>query len=226
MRLSSLTTSILKNFSSINSYLLIEPGQILHTSSAGGVLAHAKVEEEFPTQVVIYDLGNFLSVAGLFHQPNFEFEGDLVRLTGQDGEAEVQYLYAPLSLVHRPLRIPNLPLRVIEFELPEPGWSAILNAASLLNKSEVRIFSDGDRVEMMTYDHKNPRTHTFSMPVDAKPNGLRCDHRLNIGNLKLLKASYRVSVSSRFTMFEHTNAELKYWVACDPSSTFGEADYE
>jgi len=222
MNLSSETFTVLKNFGSINRYLLIEPGRTLQTSMAAGVLARAVVKEYFPSQIIIHDLNQFLSVAGLFREPHFWFDAGFVRITGTDGGAEAFYLYGPRLITHSvPSIPPATPKRVIEFDLPEDKWSEIQKAATVLGKKEVRIVSDGEVVHIQTYDLKNPSANTYIMPVQAQPDGVSCEHTLSLASINLVKGSYRVTVSAHFTTFTNISGyDLKYWVACDHTSTF------
>ena len=222
MKLTPETFTVLKNFGSINSYLAIEPGHTLNTSAAAGVLARATVKEEFPAQIIIYDLNQFLSVAGLFQQPDFAFDAGFVRITGAQTEAEVRYLYGPLLvLTATPSKPPALPRHIIEFDLPEETWLTVQKAAAVLGKKEIRIVSDGEAVYIQTFDHKNPSSHTYLVPLAAEPDGIRCEHILSLAKVTLVQGSYHVAVSARFTMFTHTSGfDLTYWVACDPNSTF------
>ena len=62
MKLSEHTTSVLKNFASINQNLAIKQGKKLSTMSAmKNIIASATVEEQFPKDVAIYDLNEFLA---------------------------------------------------------------------------------------------------------------------------------------------------------------------
>ena len=57
MKLSNHTTSVLKNFATINQNLVIKEGSTLTTMSAmKNIVAKADVEETFPQEVAIYDL--------------------------------------------------------------------------------------------------------------------------------------------------------------------------
>ena len=61
MKLSSYTTSVLKNFATINQNLVIKEGSELLTMSAmKNIVAKADVEETFPKEFAIYDLFKFL----------------------------------------------------------------------------------------------------------------------------------------------------------------------
>jgi hypothetical protein len=171
-------------------------------------------------EVILYDLDNFLSVVGMFSQPVLDFRPRFVRITDEHGEGQVDYIYGSPSAIYKPLKVPPLPQKVIEFDLPEQKWTAIQKAASVLNKPEVLILSDGLAVEISTHDHKYQYTHTFTMPVAADTHGLQCQHILSLALFKLLKGSYRATVTPRFTVFQRVGCDMTYWVACDPASTF------
>ena len=70
MKLSSHTTSVLKNFATINQNLVIKEGNTIATMSAmKNIVAKAEVEETFPMEVAIYDLNEFLGALSLFTSP-------------------------------------------------------------------------------------------------------------------------------------------------------------
>ena len=55
------TLSILKNFSQLNSNLLVRPGNVINTvTGAKNVMAQATVQEDFPVEFGIWDLNKFL----------------------------------------------------------------------------------------------------------------------------------------------------------------------
>ena len=72
--LSKPTIEVLKNFCSINKSIVINPGNKLSTLSINkNILAIADIEEQFESQLSIYDLGVFLSGLSLFENPVFDF---------------------------------------------------------------------------------------------------------------------------------------------------------
>ena len=59
------TVEVLKNFCTINKSIVIKPGNTISTLSINkNILAIAEVEEQFDSQISIYDLGQFLG--GIF----------------------------------------------------------------------------------------------------------------------------------------------------------------
>ena len=75
MEISASTVKILQNFASINSNVVIQPGnKIMTIAEAKNVLSEATVTEQFDKQVGIYDLQNFLSVLDLVDNPSVQFK--------------------------------------------------------------------------------------------------------------------------------------------------------
>ena len=86
MKLSEHTTSVLKNFASINQNLVIKEGKTISTMSAmKNIVAKAEVDEDFPREVAIYDLNEFLASLSLFTTPVLDFSEKFVMIT-EDGK--------------------------------------------------------------------------------------------------------------------------------------------
>ena len=74
MKLSDSTLTVLKNFAGINNSILVKEGSQLRTISvAKNILAEADIPEEFPRDVAIYDLNQFLNGLGLHSDPDLDF---------------------------------------------------------------------------------------------------------------------------------------------------------
>ena len=75
MKISKQTLTILKNFTSINSNLLVKPGNKIATvAPAKNVMAEATVDEKFDTEFGIWDMNKFLGTVSLFKDAEFDFE--------------------------------------------------------------------------------------------------------------------------------------------------------
>ena len=119
MKISKKTLEILKNYASINSNILVQPGNSITTiSPVKNVLAEAKVEENFDTQFGIWDLNKFLGVVSLFNDPEFEFEDKCVNIVGSSGSS-VKYHYCEPKLLTVPTKKINMPSSVIAFTLTQ-----------------------------------------------------------------------------------------------------------
>jgi len=87
------TLTILKNFSSLNSNLLVKPGNVIKTITPSKTgMAVATVEETFDVEFGIWDLNKFLGVVSLFNNPTFTFGDKSVRIKN-GGDSVVNYYY-------------------------------------------------------------------------------------------------------------------------------------
>ena len=92
MKLSDSTLTVLKNFVGINNSILVKQGSKLRTISvAKNILAEADISEDFPKDVAIYDLNQFLNGLSLHQDPNLDFTEESY-LTIREGKR--------LSLIH------------------------------------------------------------------------------------------------------------------------------
>ena len=79
MFLSTETTSILKNFSSINQSILIKQGKRLRRMSVmKNVLAESDIIEQFDRDVAIYDLSQFLNCLSLIPGAELKLMDDYI----------------------------------------------------------------------------------------------------------------------------------------------------
>ena len=75
MKLNQTTQDILKNFSEINTNILIKPGSELNTiSTMKNILAKATINENFDKEFGIYDLNEFLSVVSSLDKPELTLQ--------------------------------------------------------------------------------------------------------------------------------------------------------
>ena len=75
MKLSPLTTKILKNFASINAGILFKEGNVQHTiSPLSTIIAEAIIPDTFERSFAIYDLEGFLKILKTFDDPDLSFE--------------------------------------------------------------------------------------------------------------------------------------------------------
>ena len=90
MKLTDSTLTVLKNFAGINNSILVKKGNKLRTISvAKNILAEADISEDFPKDVAIYDLNQFLNGLSLHQDPNLDFSEDSY-LTIREGKRRVK----------------------------------------------------------------------------------------------------------------------------------------
>jgi hypothetical protein len=223
MKISVETISILKNFATINTGILITPGNKLW-SRTGSVFGEAVVTETFPREVGILDVNNFLATLSLFTDPDLDFGAEYLTITDVSGKMHVRYLYAGTGIVALtyPKTPKSLPEKIITFTLTEDQWQKTQKATGIFDQKELVIASDGKIIRIGTIDHKNKNGNLFTMDLDGETNGLKCHTVFSKEHLPLLKGSYQGTITPSYAIFKNTNIDLHYFVGCEPNtSTFG-----
>lgn len=213
MRLSRETLSILKNFASINSNILIKPGNMLRTMSSGGnILAEAKIEEEFDTTVPIWDLNQFLGVVSMFANPDLEFGEKHVDIS--NGKSSVRYFYSSQSLLTYPKKEIAMPAITASFNLNEDDINEMIKASSILHVSNLKIIGDNGILKIIVDDPKNDTSNSFSITIDENYTGPDYSGYVNISDIKFYPGSYKVELSKTVvSKFTHETGNLVYYIA-------------
>jgi hypothetical protein len=222
MKLSSNTTSVLKNFASINQNLVIKEGKEITTMSAmKNIVARAEVEEEFPQEVAIYDLNEFLSALSLFKSPNLEFQDTYVNITEENNpKTSLKYFYSDPSVVTTPSKMITMPSNEVTFTLESATLSNITKAAAVIGSADLVLENSSGTPSLTVKDKKNDTANSYSMGVDTKGDG-KFSFFFKVENLKLIDGKYTVEVSSKnISHMKNESTPIEYWIALEPESNY------
>ena len=222
MKLSSDTMNILKNYATINQNLMIKEGKELTTMSAmKNIIARAEVEEEFPQEVAIYDLNEFLSCLSLFQSPNLEFDSTFVTITEENNpKTALKYFYSDPSVVTTPSKMITMPSNEITFTLDSSTLSNITKAAAVISSADLVLENTSGTSSLTVKDKKNDTANTFSLDVTTASEG-NFNFYFKVENLKVMDGNYDVEISSKnISHLKSTNKDVEYWVALEPESSY------
>ena len=225
MKLSEHTTSVLKNFASINQNLVIKEGKTISTMSAmKNIVAKAEVDEDFPREIAIYDLNEFLAALSLFTNPVLDFSENHVMITeeGKTGNS-LKYFYSDPSVVTTPSSEITMPETEVKFSLDSGDLSKVQRAASVIGSPDLVLEKNGTGSYLTVKDKKNDTANNYSLDVDAEGNG-EYNFFFKVENLKLLPTNYDVNVSSKNISYFKSQAgnAVEYWIALEPESSYSE----
>lgn len=221
--LSEKTLSVLKNFSGINSNILIKPGNLIRTvSPMKNIMAEAVIEEEFDREIAIWDLNQFLGTISLFDIPEFEFEDTYVNITGKNG-ASVRYYYSAPNLITTVNKEISMPEVVVDFELKQADLLELQKASSVLGLPDLSVQCDGDKLEMVSIDKKIKSSNSYSVGLGELPTDNEFKFYFRVDNLKMLSGDYDVSIArSVVSKFVHKSMDLKYYIALESDSVYND----
>ena len=221
MKLSSQTLDILKNFSSINSNLVVKAGEPLSTiSEAKNIMALAEVTETFSNDFGVYDLNEFISMFNLLQDPDLEFKDDSVVFSS--GRSRASYRFADESILTSPKNKINMPSSDLCVKITSETLAQIRKAAGVLGHSIVSIQGKDGTITLSVVDPKNTTANTFSVVLDENNSQTGSfDLQFMIANLKVLSGDYSVDISSKLiSHWKHETLPVQYYIALEKTSSF------
>ena len=212
MKLSDTTVGLLKNFAGINQNILIEEGKNIRTmSTMKNILASSPVAEEFPRDVGIYDLNEFLGVLSMAKDADIQFEDS--HMTVSSGKTKIKYMYSDPSILTVPPQTFNAPEEDRMFRINKEELQSVLKASAVMQLPDITLV---DR-NLTATDLKNTTSNNYTIELEGS-FPLR-EHRLHwkAENLKMVPDSYRVGVSETANVSHWVNGDtgLDYWIAME-----------
>ena len=220
MKLSDSTLAVLKNFAGINNSILVKKGTQLRTMSvAKNILAEAEIPEDFPRDVAIYDLNQFLNGLSLHQDPNLDFTEDS-HITIKEGRRRVKYFYAdPQVIIAPPEKEIKLPTQEVCFQLESSSLEKLVKAAAVYQLPDLSVIGENGEITMVVRDKKNDTSNEYAVNVGETDKEFEFNFKME--NIKIIPGSYDVVMSSKLlSEFTNTQYNLKYFIALEPDSTY------
>jgi len=220
MNLSDNTLGILKNFAGINNSILVKKGNQLRTISvAKNILAEAEIPEDFPRDVAIYDLNQFLNGLILHQDPDLDFTQESY-LTIREGKRKVKYFYAdPQVIIAPPEKEISLPSQDACFQLDSSALDKLLKAAAVYQLPDLSVIGGDGVIKLVVRDKKNDTSNEFAVTVGETDKQFTFNFKVE--NIRIIPGSYDVVVSSKLlSKFSNSKLNLTYFIALEPDSAF------
>ena len=214
------TLTILKNFSSLNSNLLVHPGNVIKTITPSKTgMAVATVEENFDVEFGIWDLNKFLGVISLFNNPTFAFGEKSVKIKN-GGDSVVNYYYSEPRLLTYPTKDVNMPKIDISITLTEKNFNELQKAASVMQLPDLSFKSDDDSIVAMVSDLSDPTSNSYKVVVGNGNNLPEFLFNFKMENIKILPGDYKINFANNVVgEFIHQSIPVKYWFAMEASTS-------
>jgi len=221
LNISDNTLSVLKSFATINPNIVLQPGQKVKTiSDAKNILAVADIVEDFPTEMGLYDLNEFLSVLGLVSDPKLEFCDNFVEVKGK--EAKIKYFFSDPSILTKPQKDITMPNCEVNITLTGDILDQVRRASSTLGHNEMSITSAENSVIIKVYDSKDTAANSYNIELDSDMSDVgEFNFIFNITNLKLIDGDYDVGISSKLiSNWKNTSKPVEYFIALEKNSNY------
>jgi len=220
MKISDQTLEVLKNFSEINTNILVKPGSELSTiSTMKNILAKATISEAFDKQFAIYDLSELLGIVSAIDKPDIDMANEKFMTVGSEGsKSKAKYFFSDESVVVSPQKDVIMPDAEVSFELKNDILAKLMKMAAIMKLPDLSLVGvKGQDVILKVHDKKNS-SNSYEEFVGTEA---AADFTFNfkIENLKIVSGDYDVAVSSKsISHFKNKVKPIEYWIALEPDS--------
>ena len=214
MKLSPQTISVLQNFQTLNSSIVLTPGNVIKTMTKTTV-AKATVPDSFPMKVGIYDLSKFLGILSLDKESDIDFQENQMLI--KQGRSKIKYNYCDASLILHPEKDVKVFDVYVKFDLTPEILQGVTKAMSILKFSEIEIRGEDGLLYISTVNTKNKGSDVFSTEIGEVDKTFSAI--IEAEKLKLIPSTYTVSLSNEG--LSHFKSDMvEYWIALSTKSNF------
>lgn len=222
--LSPETLEILKNFSGINSNIIVKPGNTLHTMSpVMSIVGLATIAETFKVPFGIFDLGEFLALVSTFDTPEFVFETNRVTVQEAGGKSSdrLVYYYSPENLLTAPKVVKDFDA-VVTFKVRSAVLDNLFKRAAIGKFEDLAIESTEDgNIVLRALNESNPSSNSVSVVVGTNDTDATFRFLFKIETIKMIPGTYDVHIAPKqISRWVNTKSDLQYWIAQEQKSTY------
>lgn len=217
MKFSENTLTILKSFSTINKSILLKPGNTLKTITPEKTLvAKATISESLPSEACVYDLSRFLSILGLYKDPDVEFHDKYFTIA--EGKQRTKYAFADISMIHAaPEKDIELPSSDVVVDVLWDDMQSVIKAAGVLQFNEVAFVGSEGKVYLKAINSADTSADDYGVEIGTTQDEFKVI--IKTDNLKLLPQNYHVTLCAK-GISEFKGETATYYVAIDTKSTY------
>ena len=215
MKFSENTLSVLKNFASINSGVVLKAGKVQKTiSPEKSILVEATLDDLIPSDFGIYDLNQFLGNVTTLKDPELTFTSEKVTL--DNGVVPFDYSACSTNLIISPPE-KDLVLKQIDvtFNLTNSLLQTLLKLGAMNNLPNLSVVGKNGELRLRIHEKAND-TSNSAYPKIGDYAGNDFSATFKTENLKLLPDDYTVELQiGAFAKFVNKAGNLKYFIALE-----------
>lgn len=218
MKLSEYTLTVLKNYASINSGIVLEKGNVIRTIHPDkAIFVEAEIEETIPVESGIYDLNQFLGCVTTMNKPDLVFKDNCIIMS--DDSFILEYRTCSTSLILRPgSKSINLTDPDARFNLTSSTLTKILRLASMNHLPNLSVMSRSGELFLHVHDKANDSANVVKTKIDDKHDGddFTCIFKTEYLYSKIIPDDYFVELKfNAFAKLTSKTNKIVYFIALD-----------
>jgi len=216
MTLSENTLSVLKNFASINSGVVLRSGKTQKSiSPEQTILVEAKLEDDFPVIFGIYDLNQFLGNVTTLDSPEMTFSDESVVM--KDSTFSLNYYSCSPNLIISPPEGKDLVLSnpEISFDISSSVLQRLLRVANMNAMPHISILGKNGKMVVRGSDKSNDTSNYVDVEIgDYEGDDVTITFKAE--NLKMVPDDYSVQIKlGTFSCWTNKKGTMKYFIALE-----------
>jgi len=195
----------------------MKPGNTLKTVTPEKTLiATADIPDTIPSEACVYDLSRFLSILGLYSDPDVEFHDKYFIIS--EGRRKTKYVYADISMIHvPPQKDIHIPEEDVVVDVKWDDLQSVVKAAGVLQFNEIAFVGTGGKCYLKAISSEQDGADDYAVEIGETADEFKII--IKTDNLKLLPQDYRVALCSK-GISEFRGDTASYFVAIDSKSTY------
>lgn len=217
MQVTDKTIEVLKNFSTINSGIVLKQGKQQTTVSPDDAIYAVAQLDEFPMELGIYELPNFITNLSLLEAPVLEFTENSVKFTDKDG-FNLTYRGCATEIIHAPdpkLADLKLPTPDAELNLTLAQLQKLTKVAAVNTFAHLAVIGKDGKLSVKVSDRASDTSNNGVMDLGDYTGG-DLEAVFKVEQLKIIPQNYTVKIKKdAFAIFENTDGTLKYIIGLE-----------
>lgn len=199
MKFTKETLNILKNFSTINSGIMLNKGNFIMTRTTNAtVYAESKINDTIDADVAIYDLNGFLSILQLIGESaeiNVESDGNL---SIKDARSTIHWPACDPSTISFPKKAVTFPVANVIFDLKAEDMTQLMRVSRSMSIDTLGITAQDGKIVINGYNKSADTANMkvlYSLVVGEYDGTNDFTFFINMANMKMQPAEYKVLIA-------------------------------
>lgn len=229
IKLTKTTIDVLKKINEINQGVRIVQGdQTLKVKTTDNtILVHAPIDIEFPRDVYIYDVREFLAVNGIIENGSIDLSTNQFCLfSSDDGKQKIRYIEGDPEFINSHTdKEPSLGDIDLNLEVSEEQFTTVLKAAHTLNLDYIGFISDGETVSLTTFNKNNgdeSLTNKYSIDLAECDETFEMFYKLSVQNISVLEGegNLKFELTKKKVSRITTESGKTFWIVMNTGSSW------
>lgn len=220
MKFSKQTIDILKNFSQINSSIMLTKGSFIMTKSLNSVVyAGAQIPDVIDEDVGIYDLNSFLNMLNIVGvESDIQHDISTGEIIIRGDKTKIVERSADPTTIAKPKKRLEMPVADLVFQITSNDFEKLIKASRMMKLTNLSVSPINGKL-VMTANSKESAS-TFSVEVGEYEGDNVFNFDMKVDNLLFINSDYKVEISSKGAAKFSSENGVSYVVVLESTSKF------